>query len=121
MLTIFGTPGGTSPHLISFSKRQTVYPSKKDMNQAINLEEQLASMKATLERLCKENAEKNAKIKHKNERIADLTKKLEKQPFEACNKGSQSKELNKESKHSENSNKEHKLKKDSSLRSLSIE
>jgi len=34
------------------------------MNHAINLEEQLTSMKAMLERLCKENAEKDAKIKH---------------------------------------------------------
>jgi len=50
-----------------------------------------------------------------------LTKKLEKRPLEACNKGSRSKESNKELNHSEYSNKEHKLKKDSSLRSLSIE
>jgi len=33
------------------------------MDQAINLEEQLASMKAMTERLCKESAQKNAQIK----------------------------------------------------------
>ena len=79
------------------------------MNQAINLEEQLASMNPTLERLCKENAEKDAKLKHQNERIANLTKKLEKQAFGACNKGSQSKESDKESNHNEDSDQEHKL------------
>jgi len=47
------------------------------MDQAINLEEQLTSMKAMLERLSKENAEKDAKIKHQNKRITDLTKKLQ--------------------------------------------
>ena len=46
------------------------------MDQAIKLEEQLASMKAMLERLSKENAEKDAKIKHQNERIADLIKEV---------------------------------------------
>ena len=55
---------GTSLLLISFSKRQTVHSFEKNMNHAINLEEQLTSMKAMLERLCKENAEKDAKIKH---------------------------------------------------------
>jgi len=40
---------------------------EKDMDHAINLEEQLASMKVMLERLCKENAHKDAKIKHPNE------------------------------------------------------
>ena len=62
------------------------------MNQAMNLEEQLASMKATLERLCKESAQQDAQIRRQNKQIADLTKKLEKRPLEASNKGSQSKE-----------------------------
>jgi len=48
------------------------------MNQAINVEEQLASMKAMLERLRKKNAENHAKMKHQNERIGNLTKKLKK-------------------------------------------
>jgi len=85
------------------------------------LEEQLANMKATLEGLSKDNAEKDAKIKHQNGRIANLIKKLEKRPLESYNKGSQSKELDKESTHSEDSDKENKLKKDSSLRLLLIE
>jgi len=37
------------------------------MNQATNLEEQLASMNVMLERLCKENVEKDVKIKNQNE------------------------------------------------------
>ena len=54
-------------------------------------------------------------------KITNLTKKLDKRPLEACNKGSRSKESHKESNHNKYSNKEHKLKKDSSLRSLSID
>jgi len=91
------------------------------MNQPINLGEQLASMKTMLDRLSLENAEKDAKIKNQYERIADLTKKLEKQPLEACNKGSQSKESDNEPNHSEDPDKKTRLKKYSSLCSLSIE
>jgi len=87
----------------------------------MNLEEQLPSMKVALEKLCKENAEKNAKIKHQNEQIADWIKKFEKRPLEACNKGSQSKECDKESNRNEDFDKQHKLKKDSSLCSSSID
>ena len=54
-----------------------MYPFEKDMNQAINVEEQLASIEAARKTL-KENAEKDDKTKHQNERITDLTKKLEK-------------------------------------------
>jgi len=63
-------------------------------------------MKATLEWLSKENAEKDDKIKRQNKRIIDLTKKLEKQPLEASNKGSRSKESDEESNHSQDSNEE---------------
>jgi len=77
------------------------------MNQAINLEEQPASMKVTLARLSKDNAENDAKIKHQNEQIANVTKKLEKLPLETSSKGSQSKESDKDSNHSEDSDKEH--------------
>jgi len=45
---------------------------------AFNLGEQIASMKATLERLCKENVDKDTKIKLQNEQIIDLIKVLEK-------------------------------------------
>ena len=78
------------------------------MDQAIKLEEQLASMMAMVERLCKESGQKDAQIRRQNKQIADLTKKLEKRPLEASNKGSQSKESDKESNHSQGSNKEHK-------------
>ena len=54
-------------------------------------------------KLCKENTERDAKMKHQNQWIASLTKKLEKQPLEACDKGSQSKESDKESNYSEGS------------------
>ena len=91
------------------------------MDQAINLKEQLASMKTTLERFSKENVEKDDKIKLQNKQIADLTKKLKKRPLETSNKGSQSKESYKESNHSQGSNEEHKSKKNSSLHLLSIE
>ena len=120
-LQIFGMPDGISLPLISFSRRQTVHSFEEDIDQAINLEEQLASMMAMLERLSKENAEKDAKIKHQNKPIIDLTKTLEKWPFKASNNGSQSKDSGKESNHSEDSDEEHKSKKDSSLHWLSIE
>jgi len=55
-----------------------VYSFEEDMNQVMNLEEQLASMKATLERLCKESVQKDAQIKRQNKQIANSTKKLEK-------------------------------------------
>jgi len=121
MFTNFGTLGGTSLPLISFSRRPIVHLFEEDMDQAINLKDQLASMMAMLERLSKENAEKDAKIKYPNKRIIDLTKKLEKRPLETSNKGSQSKESGKESNHSEYSTEEHKSKKDSSLHLLSNE
>jgi len=65
-LQIFGTIGGTSLPPISFSRRQTVHSFKEDMDQAINMEGPLASVKTMLERLSKENVEKDAKIKHQN-------------------------------------------------------
>jgi len=67
---------------------------------AINLEEELASMKVTLERLSKQSAEKDAQIKCQNKYIADLTKKLEKQSSGAFNKGLSNEDSNKESNHS---------------------
>ena len=49
---------------------------------AVNFEEEFASnMKATLERLSKESAEKDARIKHQEEHIAKLLKKLDKGHF----------------------------------------
>jgi len=91
------------------------------MDQAINLEEQLASMKAMMERLCKESAQKDAQIKRQNKRIVDLTKKLEKRPIEASNKCSSAEDSDKESNHNEQSDDERKGKKDHFLGSTSIE
>jgi len=90
------------------------------MIEAINLKRELASMKVMLKKLSKENAKKDAKIKHQNG-VSYLTKKLEKRSLEASNKGLQSKESDEESNHSKDSDKEHKSKKGSSLCSLSIE
>jgi len=59
---------------------------------AANVGEQLASMKATLDRLPKESAEKDAQIKCQNEQIAELMK-LKKKSSEASNKGSNDKDF----------------------------
>jgi len=86
-----------------------------------NLEEQLASMKATLDRLSKESAEKDTQIKRQNDQIAKLTKRLEKKFSEASNKGSGAEDSDKESHHSEESDNDRKANKDCSLGSMSVE
>jgi len=53
-----------------------------------NVEEQLASVKATLDRLSRESAEKDAQIKRQNGQITELIERLEKKLSEASNKGS---------------------------------
>jgi len=45
-----------------------------------NLEEEMAAMNSMLERLVKETEEKELRIKLQEEKIARLTKKLEKRP-----------------------------------------
>ena len=62
------------------------------MIEAINFEETLASMKAKLERLSKESAEKDAHIKRQEQHITKLLKKLEKGPYMSSNKSASSKE-----------------------------
>lgn len=57
------------------------------MTGVVNLEEELASIKATLERLSKESAEKDARIKCQEEHIAKLMKKLKKGPRASSNEG----------------------------------
>jgi len=52
---------------------------------AVNFEEEFASMKATLKRLSKESAEKDGRIKHQEEHIAKLLKKLDKGPPASSN------------------------------------
>jgi len=92
----------------SISPRDSLFSHVKDessntiimpvmVTEAINLDEELANMKGTLERLSKESEEKNAQIKHQNKQIANLKKKLEKQLSEASNKSSSGKDSDKES------------------------
>ena len=78
-------------------------------------------MKAILARLLKENAEKDAQIKLQSKQIVDLAKQLEKQTPEASNKGLDGEDSCKESNHNEQSDNECKLKKESSLSSMSAE
>ena len=86
-----------------------------------NIEEQLASMKATLDKLLKESVEKDAQIKLQNEQIADLTKKLKKQPIEASNKCADAEDSDDESHYNEKSDNKHKSNKDHSLGLMSVE
>jgi len=48
------------------------------MTSTITLEEQMANMKAILEKLTRDNEEKEARIKFREENITKLTRKLEK-------------------------------------------
>ena len=73
---------------------------------AANIKEKLGGMKATLDRLLQESAEKDAQIKHQNEQIAELMKKVEKKSYEASNKGSCDEDSDKESNHDEDSDDE---------------
>ena len=82
------------------------------VTEATNIEEQLADMKATLDRLAKENLEKDAQIKRQSEQIATLMKKLEKRLFESSSKGSDGEESDKESNRSEDSDDERMKKKE---------
>jgi len=91
------------------------------VTEVTNIKEQLASVKATLDRLLKERAEKDAQIKRQNKQIADLTKKLEKWPIGASNKYSSAEDYDKESNHNEQSNDERKAIKDHSLGSMFVE
>jgi len=91
------------------------------VTEAANVEEQLASMKATLDRLSRESAEKGTQIKRQNEQIAELMKRLEKKSSEASNKDSDEEGSNKESNRAEESDDERKASKDRSLGSMSIE
>jgi len=91
------------------------------ITKAANVEEQLASMKATLDRFSKESTDKDAQIKRQNEQIAELMKQLEKKSSKASNNDSNEEDSDKESNCAEESNDEHKARKDRSLGSISIE
>jgi len=83
------------------------------VTKAANVEEQLESMKATLDRPSRESAEKNAQIKCQNEQIAELMNRLEKKSSEASNKDSE--EEDPDSNRAEESDDERKVRKDRSL------
>jgi len=89
--------------------------------EAINLEEQLADMKAKFNKLSKESAEKDVQIKRQNEQIAELVKKLEKKSFDASRKGLGTKDSDKESIHSEECDDKCKAKKDRFISLMSVE
>ena len=83
------------------------------MTGSTTLEEEMANMKAILENLTRESAEKEACIKFQEEKIARLTKKLEKQSTQSLAKDSKSEDSEKVSVHTEVSENEKKIKKGS--------
>ena len=82
------------------------------VTEADNAKEQLASIKATLDKLSRESAEKDPKSSVKNDQIDKLMKKLEKKSSETSNKCSDEEDSNKKSNHNEKPNDEWKAKKD---------
>jgi len=91
------------------------------VTEAANVEEQPASMKATLDRLSRESAENDAQIKGQNEQIVELMKRLEKKSSEASSKDSVEEDSDKESNRAEESDDERKARKDRSLGLMSVE
>ena len=70
------------------STKTVVMPAM--MTDATTLEEEMANMKAVLEKLTRDNEEKEARIKLQEEKIAKLTGKLEKRPAQSFTKDSKS-------------------------------
>ena len=93
----------------------------------VDFDEEFASMEAMLERLSKESAEKDARIKRQEGQIAKLLKKLDKGPRASSNRGASSDEDKKESNRSETSEDDHGSKKggkpqnDSSLSAMTAD
>jgi len=81
-----------------------------------NLEEEMAAIKAMLERLVKESEENEACIKSQEEKIARLSRKLEKRLARSLAKSSESEEEERASIQSETSNEEVHSKKGSKLK-----
>ena len=71
------------------------------MTDTTTLEEKMANMKAMLEKLTRENEQKEARIKLQEENIAKLTKNLEKRLAQSSTKDSKSEDLEKMSIHTE--------------------
>ena len=121
----------SSDSSLSTSKESTFFHAEAEssdtvvmpvmVTEAANVEEQLASMRTTLDRLARESAEKDAQIKRQNEQIAELMKRLEKKSSEASNKDSDEEDSDKESNRAEESDDERKARKDRSLGSMSVE
>ena len=65
------------------------------------LEEEMANMKAILEKITRYNEEKEAHIKLQEEKIAKLTRKLEKRPTQSSTKDSEIEDSKKMSIHTE--------------------
>ena len=65
------------------------------MTGTATLEKKMANIKIILEKLTRESAEKGAHIKFQEEKIAKLTKKLEKQSAQSCLKDSESEDFGK--------------------------
>jgi len=88
----------SSPSLKQVFQSETEAESSKTIVMLImtigtnNLEEEMAAMRAMLELLIKESEEKEALIKLQEEKIAKLTRKLEKQPTRSLAKSSESEE-----------------------------
>ena len=112
--------------------KKVVFPqSKAELSQtvmmpammigAINFEEEFTSMKAALEKLSKESAEKDAHIRCQEEHIAKLLKKLDKGPCASSNRGASSDEDEKGSEDDGGSKKGGKLQNDSSLSAMTAE
>jgi len=70
------------------SSKTVVMPTM--MTDITTLEEEMANMKAILEKLTRENEEKEARIKFQQEKIAKLTRKLGKRPAQSSTKDSES-------------------------------
>ena len=75
------------------------------------MEEEVANMKAILEKLTRDNEEKEARIKLQEEKIAKLIRKLEKRPTQSFTKDSESEDSEKMSIHIETSDSEKQSKK----------
>jgi len=91
------------------SSKTVVMPAM--MTGLITLEEEMANMKVILEKLTRVSAEKKAHIKFQEEKIAKLTRKLEKWSVQSSTKDSESEDLEKVSIHTQASDNEKQPKK----------
>ena len=81
-----------------------------------NIEEEMAAIKAMLEKLVKESEEKEVRLKLQEEKIARLSRKLERRPARFLIKSSESEDKERISVESEASNEEVQSKKGGKLK-----